>query len=115
MRERRGMSEEELAKVADGRVFNGRQGLPLKLVDALGGEREAIAWLEHEKGVASHLPLRDWSRPPNFAGFRLSSLAADVAETVGWRVLADSLRQTSLTSAGSVDGLVSVWQMYSGD
>ena len=115
VRELRGMSEEELAKVADGRVFNGRQGLPLKLVDALGGEREAIAWLEHEKGVASHLPLRDWSRPPNFAGFRLSSLAADVAETVGWRVLADSLRQTSLTSAGSVDGLVSVWQMYSGD
>ena len=42
------------------RVFNGRQALPLKLVDELGGEREAIAWLEREKGVAKDLPVRDW-------------------------------------------------------
>ena len=49
------MSDDELAQVADGRVFTGRQGVPLKLVDAIGGEREAIAWLESEKGVAEGL------------------------------------------------------------
>jgi hypothetical protein len=30
-------------------VFTGRQGIDLSLVDALGGEREAIAWLEQEQ------------------------------------------------------------------
>ncbi len=52
VKDRRRLSDEELAKVDDGRVFTGRQGVPLKLVDALGGEREAIKWLENEKGVA---------------------------------------------------------------
>ena len=115
VRERRGLSQEELAKVDDGRIFDGRQGLPLKLIDAIGGEREAIAWLEHEKGVASHLPVRDWSRPPNFAGFRMSSLAADLAEGAGWGGLADMLRRAASTPSGSVDGLMSVWQLSSGD
>ena len=31
-------------------IFTARQGLPLKLVDAFGGEREAVAWLETERG-----------------------------------------------------------------
>ena len=49
VKDRRSLSDEELAKVDDGRVFTGRQGLPLKLVDAIGGEREAIAWLEKDR------------------------------------------------------------------
>ena len=49
VRQRRGMSDEELAHVDDGRVFTGRQGIPLKLADAIGGEPEAIAWLQSEK------------------------------------------------------------------
>ena len=48
VKDRRKLDDEELAKVVDGRVFTGRQGLPLKLVDRLGGEREAIEWLETE-------------------------------------------------------------------
>ena len=60
VKERRRLSDDELAKVDDGRVFTGRQGLPLKLADALGGEREAIDWLEKESGVAKDLPVRDW-------------------------------------------------------
>ena len=53
VKDRRGLTDEELAKVDDGRVFTGRQGLPLKLVDAIGDERDAIAWLEKDRGVAS--------------------------------------------------------------
>ena len=60
VKERRRLSDDELARVDDGRVFTGRQGLPLKLADAIGGEREAIEWLEAEKGVAKDLPVRDW-------------------------------------------------------
>ena len=61
VRERRAMSEDELARVDDGRVFTGRQSLPLKLADALGGEREAIDWLTAGKGLPKNLPVRDYS------------------------------------------------------
>ena len=47
--ERRNLKDEALAKVADGRVFTGRKALELKLIDALGSEPEAVAWLEAEK------------------------------------------------------------------
>ena len=49
VKDRRHLSDDELAQVDDGRVFTGRQGVPLKLVDAIGGEREAIAWLERRR------------------------------------------------------------------
>jgi protease-4 len=106
VRERRGMNDDELARVDDGRIFTGRQSLPLKLADALGGEREAVAWLNADKGVPKNLPLRDYTPSSGFAGFRLKSLAAD---TLG------ALWGATLGDARSVDGLVSIWQMTAGD
>ena len=58
--------------MADGRVFTGRQALTLKLVDELGEERDAIAWLEREKGVAKDLPVRDWEPRGELRAFRSS-------------------------------------------
>lgn len=43
VKERRKLSEEELNKVADGRVVTGTQALQAKLVDTLGGFEEALA------------------------------------------------------------------------
>ena len=55
----RNMDEAAVRAVADGRVLTGRQALERKLVDAIGGEPEARAWLAAEKGVAESLPVRD--------------------------------------------------------
>ena len=98
VRERRGMSEDELARVDDGRVFTGRQSLPLKLADALGGEREAVDWLSEAKGVPKDLPMRDYSPGGGFGGFNLKSLMGSTARAI-WG------------GGTSVDGLVSIWQM----
>jgi protease-4 len=116
VKERRGLSDDELARVADGRVFTGRQGLPLKLADAIGGEREAIQWLEREKGVAKNLPVRDWRANTGFAGFKFTSLAAAAADAVGLQSIAAALRRGEWASeSGPVDGLVSVWQLSNGE
>ncbi len=104
VRERRGMSEDELAKVDDGRVFTGRQSLPLKLADALGGEVEARDWLARSKGVPGTLPVRDYTPGAGFGGFRLTSLASALFGPV-W----------GATLGTSVDGLVSIWQMTPGN
>ena len=65
VKERRGMDDALLEKVADGRVFTGRQAVELKLVDALGDEKTAIAWL-----VAAE------ERQERFAGARFQTDAA---------------------------------------
>ncbi len=111
VRDRRGMSEEELAKISDGRVFNGRQGLPLKLIDAIGSDREAIAWLESAKSVKKDLPVRDVSDKPTFAGIRIFSLASHALTALGWADLAGMLKRSGDSEAGSVDGLMSIWQL----
>ena len=108
--ERRKMSEEELAKVADGRVFSGRQSIPLKLIDEVGGERQAIAWLENEKGVAKDLPVEDW-KPQTGRDFKLWSSMGSVAAWLGYQDLAPSLaalgEETQTYTAG---GMLALWR-----
>ncbi len=45
--------------LADGRAYTGQQALAVGLVDEIGGESEARAWLAREKGVAESVPARD--------------------------------------------------------
>ena len=58
--ERRGLSGEALDRAASGAVFTGRIAFEAGLVDALGGEREAVDWLESRQAGRGDLPLRSW-------------------------------------------------------
>ena len=55
----RHMDAARVSELADGRPYTGRQALKLGLVDAIGGEREARAWLAETKQVPASLPARD--------------------------------------------------------
>lgn len=57
--ERRAMPEPAVRALADGRVLSGRQALAAGLIDAIGGEAEARAWLATERQVPERLPTRD--------------------------------------------------------
>jgi protease-4 len=106
---RRNYAPAELATVSDGRVFNGRQAHALKLVDELGSERDAIAWLEREKGVAKDLPVRDWE-PRGDSDFSLFTLAAVGADLFGFDMVAERLRRVATSaSISQLDGLLAVW------
>jgi protease-4 len=106
---RRKFTPDELNAVADGRVFSGRQALGLKLVDELGGEREAVAWLEREKNVPKNLPVRDW-RPRGDGDFSIWTAAAFGAELLGQDGLGLKLRQiASSVGTAKLDGLLAVW------
>src|SRR5438552_14628548 len=56
VKERRGMDDTQLEKIADGRVFTGHQAIDLKLIDELGDEKTAVAWLVAQKNVKKDLP-----------------------------------------------------------
>jgi protease-4 len=106
---RRNYDPATLNTVADGRVFNGRQALALKLVDQLGSERDAIAWLERERSVASDLPVRDW-KPRSDTDLSLLSWAAAGADLLGFEEAAQGLRRIALSAdVAKLDGLLAVW------
>ncbi len=108
---RRSMSEEEVAVVADGRVFSGRQAVGLKLVDEVGSEREAIAWLERERNIAKGLPVRDYRRRSPFEDLGLTGMAVAAAEMLGFDGAARHLERIALKAeALALDGLLAVWQ-----
>lgn len=112
---RRQMSDAEVVAVSDGRVFSARQGLPMKLVDQLGSERDAIIWLETERNVARNLPVRDW-KPASNSGFSLWSAAAFGADMFGLDGFASALRTATQAAAGArLEGLLVLWQPRTSD
>jgi protease-4 len=116
VKDRRKLDDEELAKVTDGRVFTGRQGLPLKLVDRIGGEREAIDWLETQKGVAKRLPVVDWKKKGTLERFGLVDSASSLARGLGLDAFADTLQRVGVVAErGLLDGIVAIWQAPSPD
>ena len=58
--ERRGLQGAALDAVANGGVFTGRLALENGLIDEIGGERAALAWLESREAGLGDLPVRDW-------------------------------------------------------
>lgn len=95
VRERRKLTEEQVAVIADGRIFTGRQALANGLIDQLGGEAEARTWLEAAKGVSADLPAR--SIEIDREGDPLSALVGMAIEKV---LTSETLR---------LDGVVSLW------
>lgn len=59
--ESRQMPREEVLKLADGRVFTGRQALKNKLIDAIGDEDTAMNWLKDVKSLPETLKIRDYA------------------------------------------------------
>lgn len=111
VRERRNLDEAELAKVSDGRVFTARQGVPLKLVDLIGGQREAIDWLVANKGIAKDTPVREWKKKSSLERLGLMGAAAGLARVAGLESIAGFLEKSILLErSGELDGLLAIWQ-----
>jgi protease-4 len=112
VRSRRNMSDAELAAVSDGRVFTGRQALGLKLIDEIGGEDQAIAWLVANRGVAKGLTVRDWKKGRSLERLGLFGASAEIATLLGFDKAATLLRQSFQASqAQMLDGLLAIWHV----
>ena len=99
--ERRNLARPAALALADGRIVTGRVGLETGLIDAIGGELEAIAWLENERDVPADLDVKTvWPEPEQ--GFDLlgTVLGGQARSALG-------LPQGPIT----LDGLVSLWQV----
>ncbi len=59
VKERRKIDSEKLKTIANGRIYTGRQAFKYGLIDALGGEDEAIQWLVKNKNIKKDLEVVD--------------------------------------------------------
>jgi protease-4 len=106
------MDDSELTKVSDGRVFTGRQAIGLKLVDAIGNEKTALAWLEQEKRIPANTPVRDVSLRPRFGELSFLHIAAWTFDAVGLSAFARRIEDWGAVQAVerlNLDGLLALW------
>ncbi|OJF90522.1 signal peptide peptidase SppA [Pararhizobium antarcticum] len=111
--ERRKLPRPEALRLADGRIYTGRQALRDKLVDQLGGDEEIRTFLASRK-VSKDLPVLEWEAARSSLPFGLGSMAVDWAKSLGYEVfpIFGSLEKWSRDKL-FLDGLVSVWQVGS--
>ena len=107
--DRRKMTHEQALALADGSIFTGRQGLANHLVDAVGGEQEAIDWLA-TKGVDGKLKVVEWKDTDRPGGFLFSqSMAKMAAKALGLPDAGGDVIHELGADRLFLDGLVSVW------
>ena len=96
----RHMEPDAVRALADGRAYTGRQALKLGLIDAIGDEQDARAWLEKTKGLSADLPVEDIST----TGLAGRVLAKEVSPVV------DGLWKTLISQSVMLDLPWAVWQ-----
>lgn len=102
--ERRKMTEARARVLADGRVYTGRQALKEGLIDTIGGEEEAVAWLETEKKLPADLEVLDWANrtPLDATGFGFAA-GDQILSVLGLQPLKAAAERAKL------DGLLVLW------
>jgi protease-4 len=93
---RRGFDRARLASLADGRVFTGRQAVSNGLIDAIGGEAEARAWLSSARNIDARLPTRD--------------VKIDRRDQKMFDPIALLFGKSQISERLTLDGLISLWQ-----
>ena len=109
VQDRRRLNDSQLQTAADGRIFTGHQAIDLKLIDELGDERTALAWLGKEKKVDTNLPVRDYDLHSRFSDLTfLHAAALTLLSAVGLSTLADRLEWSTMQGF-NLDGLLALW------
>ena len=108
--QRRNLDDVEARRLADGRIVTGRQAFEAKLIDEIGGEPEARAWLASQKGISEDIPAVDWKESEiPFASFASGS-AVRIARLLGVDPGLFPAASALLPKRLMVDGLLMVWQ-----
>ena len=117
VKSRRKMDDATLARVADGRVFTGRQSIDLKLVDELGDEKTALAWLAKEKNINPDTPVKNYpltSKIGEFSVFKLAALGLEFAGLGSLARAIDAHGVAQSVEAAGMDGVLALWRPASG-
>ena len=108
---RRGIKVDAVPGLKDGRIFSGREALGVKLVDAIGGEDEAVAWLKDVKKVDQAAKVVDWNPTSGTGSWGFGNTASRLIGAL-FGAKAESIAEALFRDSGfssRLDGLLSVW------
>ncbi len=110
VKSRRGVITAAIPGLEEGRVFSGREAVKFRLADEIGGEAEAVRWLEQERKVDKGLRVIDWRprRQTSWGLFPFAEIAEGGVTSAVRGALRAVLEETGLSMI-RLDGLVSVW------
>ncbi len=94
---RRNMPRDKVEELADGRIYTGRQALEANLIDQLGGDEEAVQWLEKNKKISTDLEIKDVKIEKESV-----SLYEMITQMANGKISARFLQR--------LDGLAAIWQ-----
>lgn len=109
--ERRGLKAADVPGLLEGRVYSGRDAKRFNLVDEIGGQKEAVSWLEKEKGIPSGLEVVDW-KPQEASTFGLTGAVSGLVGSLfgnSAQGLVELLARNRALSTLGLDGMLSVW------
>jgi protease-4 len=93
--ERRGLPKEKVVTLADGRVYSGKGAFDNKLIDAIGGEQEAMKWLIEQKHIDKGLQIKEVKPSKD------DNLISQITQSV----TGNFFQSSSLT----LDGMLAIW------
>jgi protease-4 len=94
---RRNLPHDVVEKLADGRIYTGRQALKEKLIDELGGEDEATHWLIKNNKIPHAFEIKDVKIEPESP-----SLLEEIDQIANGKFGTNILQR--------LDGLNAIWQ-----
>lgn len=101
VKKRRKLTDDQISIIRDGRVVSAGEALKLGLIDAIGNESDAVAWLAKEHKIDPELEIIE-AEPkedePALQDFVENSMAS---------VISHFFKEKALVK---LDGLVSIWQ-----
>jgi len=110
---RRGIDTAGVAGLEQGRVYSGREAVANKLIDQVGGEAEAIKYLEEKRGVPKGLKVVDF-KPQHESGWGIADLSISTLGRILGERTAEAIGRffdaEEALGRLRLDGLVSVWQ-----
>lgn len=113
VKERRGFSGDDAKGLLDGSVFTGKQALDHKLIDAIGDETVAKAWLVDEKKIDKSLEIVTWSLEKPRQDYILSrAVMGRILSAMGlsqWVSVSEEL--FAVQQRTRLDGFLSLWQV----
>lgn len=96
--ERRGLPREKVVLLADGRVYSGKSAFQNKLIDALGGEDDAMKWLVSKKNIRQDLEIKQISQNDDAPWFE------GLSESISGKFFGKS--------SVMLDGMAAIWHPH---
>ena len=110
---RRGIDTASVTGLEQGRVYSGREAVANKLIDQIGGEHEAVKYLEEKRGIPKGLKVVDF-KPKYESGWGIGSLSISALSRIIGERAAEAIGHLfggeQALGRLRLDGLVSVWQ-----